>query len=50
MLPFAAGNFLVMWAFPLVFYTMRDVYRNSEEYIELSQKEKNDDGKKNNYF
>jgi hypothetical protein len=49
-LPFAAGNFLVMWAFPLVFYTMRDVYRNSEEYIELSQKEKNDDGKKNNYF
>lgn len=38
-LPFAAGNFLVMWTFPFVFYAMRDVYRDSVGYTEVEQRD-----------
>lgn len=36
--PFVVGNFLVLWTFPVVYYSMRDVYRKSGEYMAIRTK------------
>lgn len=38
-IPFAAGTFLVMWTFPLVYYSMRDVYNSDKVSYERIEKD-----------
>lgn len=39
-IPFAAGTGLVMWSFPLVYYAMRDVYRDDADYKKVQKDER----------
>jgi hypothetical protein len=49
-IPFIMSGVFVFLLFPIIYYTLRDVHKDSKNYKKLSQKEELDDGNIRNVF